>query len=59
MKDRYKEYTGKIFKYCYPFTWEQRNKNYLEVEIDRNKFEEQTFMFPPEDRRIIDGDKCL
>lgn len=59
MNNKYKEYTGAIFKYSYPYTWEKRNKNYLEVEIDRDKREEQTFMFPPEIKRLIDGNKHL
>ena len=59
MNDRYKEYRGVIFKYSYPFTWEDRNKNYLEVIIDRDEREEQTFMFPPKMKRKLDGDKHI
>ena len=45
--DRYKEYTGKIFEYKYPFTWEERSFNYLEILPDRDWRETQDWMFPP------------
>lgn len=51
-KDRYKEYTGKLFKYMYPFTWKKRSKNYLETLPDRDYKEEQDYIFPE------DNEKC-
>lgn len=45
MKDIYKDYTGKIFYYYYPFTWDNRVPEYLETTIDRKKY--QDYMFPP------------
>lgn len=47
-KDRYKEYDGIIFRYIYPFKWSKRNKNYLELVIDRDLEEEQDYIFPEE-----------
>ena len=45
MKDIYKDYTGKIFYYFYPFTWDNRMPDYLEITIDREEY--QDYMFPP------------
>lgn len=46
-KDRYREYTGQVFHYEYPYKWEKRNKNYLKTVIDRDWRETETFVFPP------------
>lgn len=48
-KDRYKEYTDIIFNYKYPFTWEDRSFNYLEVVQKRDWEEIQDYMFPIQD----------
>ncbi len=48
-KDRYKEYTDIIFNYKYPFTWEDRSFNYLEVVQKRDWEETQDYMFPIQD----------
>lgn len=49
-KDRYKEYTGKLFRYSYPFTWKKRSKNYLETLPDRDYEEEQDCIFPSKEK---------
>ena len=35
MNNKYKEYNPKNFEYDYPYTWEERNKKYLEKRDDR------------------------
>ena len=45
-KDRYEEYTGKLFSYVYPFTWEDRSFNYLNILSERDFDEEQDYVFP-------------
>ena len=45
-KDRYKEYTGIFFDYKYPYTWEDRSFNYLEIIPDRDWKETQDWIFP-------------
>ena len=56
-KDRYEEYTGKLFKYKYPFSWKKRSFNYLEILPDRDYKEEQDYIFPcdKEDDRYYNG----
>ena len=35
MNNKYKEYCPRRFRYDYPYTWEERNKKYLEKRDDR------------------------
>lgn len=43
-------YPNKIFEYSYPYTWEERNKNYLKVVTERS--DEQDYQFPVDDESI-------
>ena len=36
MNNRYQEYDPKEFEYDYPYSWEKRNKKYLEKTDDRD-----------------------
>lgn len=45
-KDKFREYSGILFEYKYPFSWDKRNKNYLEILSERDYEEEQDYMFP-------------
>ena len=54
MKDIYKEYPGVTFDYWYPFKWEDRCPDYLNVVEDREEF--QDYMFPPENEGLTNGD---
>lgn len=46
MKDIYTEYTGELFPYFYPITWDNRDPEYLNIVEDRDTY--QDYMFPPE-----------
>lgn len=35
MNNKYQEYNPEDFDYDYPYTWEKRNKEYLELRDDR------------------------
>ena len=35
MNNKYQEYCPREFEYDYPYTWEERNKKYLEKRDDR------------------------
>lgn len=50
MKDIYREYPGVTFEYWYPFKWEDRCPDYLNIVEDREEF--QDYMFPPENEGI-------
>lgn len=45
-KDRYETYPGILFEYVYPYSWDKRNKNYLELVYDRDMEELQDYFFP-------------